>query len=128
MPGSGSSQRNLSVAPAPFIPAEGKDAIRRAKVATDAIDDADTAIGWIDDLSGVPVTLIQDQLFENILDFIYGAGGAANCALAGGQNCGGWKGPELQLPFTDTIGNLGEDPPSPQFREIIIPNVVIVPP
>jgi hypothetical protein len=128
MIGSGRSQRNLSVRPAPFIPAPGKDAIQKAKVATDAIDDGDTLIGMIDDPAGLPVTLIHDQLFENILDFIYGAGGSVNCALAGGTNCGGWKGPQLQLPFVDTIGNLMEDPPSARYRTIVIPNEVTVTP
>jgi nucleoid-associated protein YgaU len=114
--------------PAPFIPPPGKDAIQKAKVATDAIDDADTLIGVIDSPPSLPVTLIQDQLFENILDFIYGAGGAANCALAGGTSCGGWKGPQLQLPFVGTIGNLMEDPPSASYRTIIIPQEVTVAP
>lgn len=127
MAGSGRSQRNLSVMPAPFIPTWGKDAIQRAKFATDAIDDADTVVSIIKELEDLPSSLIQDQLFENILDFIYDAGGVVNCALGGGTSCGGWKGPKLQVPG-DTLGNLNEDPPSADYRSIITPIEINVAP
>jgi hypothetical protein len=112
------SQRNLNVYPGPFLNPQQKNAIRKASDATDAISDGQFALSLVKDRAGIPGGLIQSLLFSNILDFIYDGGDAANCALAGGANCGGWKGPRLQLPG-DTIGNLQNDPPSQHYRSVI---------
>ncbi|MGB4975382.1 MAG: hypothetical protein WBR35_01460 [Anaerolineae bacterium] len=124
------TSRNINVHPGPFLESGDKDALKQANNATDAIDDAEFALSSILDAAMIPVSLIQDQLFGNILDFIYDGGNAISCALQGGTNCGGWKGPRLQLPG-DSIGNLLEDPPSQNYDSFInvepIPFTPLVP-
>ena len=112
------SQRNLSVYPGPFLNSQQKNTIKKANDANDAIGDGQFGLSLAKDRISIPGGLIQDQLFGNILDFIYDAGNAISCALDGGTNCGGWKGPHLKLPG-DTIGNLQNDPPSQQYRSVI---------
>ncbi|MFN8446381.1 MAG: right-handed parallel beta-helix repeat-containing protein [Caldilineaceae bacterium] len=114
----GSSQRNLNVAPGPFLTPPQKNSIQKAKLAGDAIDDGEFLISAIEGPSGIPTTLIQDQLFGNIIDFINEAGGAIDCAMGGGESCGGWSGPHLKLPG-DTIGNLKNDPPSQDYDLLV---------
>jgi hypothetical protein len=119
--GAGRTQRNVNVYPGPFLDKKQKDAAKKAKVATDAIQDAAFVTKIMDKppFSSVPMTLIQDQFVGNILDFIYGNGSAISCALGGGAHCEGWKGPRIQLPG-GSIGNLLEDPPSQDYRSRIV--------
>ena len=115
---SSKAQLNADIEPAPFLGPEGKTAAQKANAATDAIGDAQFALGAATDLAGQTVGFIQDQLFGNILDFIYDGGNSISCAMGGGTSCGGWKGPQLQLPG-DSLGNLGEDPPSQSYKAIV---------
>ena len=111
-------RRNVSVAPGPFLKPSAKNAAQKASVATDAIGDAQWLLSAATDRASMVVGFIQDQLFGNILDFIYDGGNAINCALAGGTSCGGWRGPHLKLPG-DSLGNLRKDPPSQDYKTIV---------
>jgi hypothetical protein len=131
---SGRSSRNLNVYPGPLLPPPAKDAIAVADAATDALGDGLLVTELVHDFQegarDFVGFLIPDQLFGNIIDFIVEAGGAINCGLAGGVQCGGWKGPRLQVPIgdsVDSVGSLLEDPPSPNYRVIAAAPVLDIP-
>ena len=116
--GSSRAQRNVNVQPGQFLGPNAKNAATQAGQATNWIRDAEFARSVVRDRAGIVSGLIQDQLFGNILDFIYDGGAAIACALGGGTSCGGWKGPRLQRPG-GSLGSLGGDPPSQDYRSIV---------
>jgi hypothetical protein len=79
----GRSQRNLQVFGGSTIPKGTKNAIDKAKRANDAMGDAQYLISLKWGREGIPVALVQDQLFGNILDFIFDVGGSISSALGG---------------------------------------------
>lgn len=119
---SGYKQINLKSKAGPALGNSGKSAVTKASNATDAIGDAQWALGVMTDGAQVlPGGFIQDQLFTNILDFAYDNTAVIDCALKGGTDCGGWNGPKLQLPG-DTFGNLSNDPPRDDYRTVSPPD------
>ncbi len=121
--GSGRSQRNLSVYPGPFLGPKQKSAIDKARHANDAIGDGSFLVSLFSDIASIPGGLLQGLMVGNILDFQYEAGGGINCALAGGTNCKGWQGPRMKLPG-DSLGNLKEDPPRQDYKELAEPETL----
>jgi hypothetical protein len=125
--GAGRSQRNLNVYPGPFLGKKQKDSIDKARRANDAISDGQFLISVFKDRPSIPGGLVQGQMVGNILDFNYETGGGINCALAGGTNCKGWRGPRLKLPG-DSLGNLKDDPPRQDYTVLAEPEDLTFPP
>jgi hypothetical protein len=122
----GRQLKNFDARPGPFLDENKKDALTKAKHYSDYIDDADFIRGSLEKVDEVhrfamiPASVLQDQMVGNILDFNFEVGGSSICALQGGRNCGGWKGPRLKIPIIGSIGNLMEDPPSPQYEQLVV--------
>jgi hypothetical protein len=57
-------------------------------------------------------------MVSNILDFIFEGGGGIDCAMDGGTSCGGWNGPRMHYPG-ESMGNLGNDPPSLDYKQLV---------
>jgi hypothetical protein len=115
---SGTTQTNYDSQPAPLLRKGSKTAAQKAQKSIALMGDGNYAVMALSGgASGIPVSLIQDQGVGNILDFNFDVWGAVNCALAGGEDCGGWKGPRLQTPGGG-FGNLLKDPPSQDYQQI----------
>jgi hypothetical protein len=118
--------RNLDSMPTPFKPPEADDVINKGEKSQLSIRDGDFVRSLVTDLEGTVSGLITDQMVGNILGFINGAGGAIVCATGGGDNCGGWSGPSLQLPG-ESLGSLSEDPPRQDYKSVAVPETLNVP-
>jgi len=107
--------------------------IRRASVATTSLGDISFAAAGLDDIAAVgvpgasaPVGFLQGTMVGNILDFIFEGGGGIDCAMKGSTSCGGWQGPRMHFPG-ESMGNLGGDPPSPDYDSLVPLEILTVP-
>ncbi|MBN2006979.1 MAG: hypothetical protein JXA21_26755, partial [Anaerolineae bacterium] len=116
----GRAGRNLDGRPGSTLSDSQKQRLKNAQLASSAIDDGSTILQLLMDAKGTLMGMwgnaIPQQLFGNILSFIYEGGGAVNCAMAGGENCGGWSGPSLQTPAPfGTLGNMMDSSPRQDY-------------
>lgn len=116
-PKTGKKQKNFGAKPGPLVRKKPKDLAGKAQKAIDMMGDAQWTLSALKDRANIPGGFIQDQMVGNILDFNFDVWGAASCALQGGENCGGWKGPRLKLPGGG-YGSIGKDPPSQNYMQI----------
>jgi hypothetical protein len=68
--------------------------------------------------------LIPNQIFDNILNFINGAGGGIICGTGGGDTCNGYNGPKLDFPWSSY---LSADPPRQDFMVLAVPETFTYP-
>ena len=120
----GSTQSNTGGAPGPMLRDFDEDLIRHASRTTTSLGDITFAAAGLDDIASVgvpgasaPVNFLQGLMLGNLLDFIFETSGGINCSLGGGASCGGWQGPRLHVPG-ESMGNLVNDPPSPDYKEL----------
>lgn len=118
--------RNLDSAPSSMKPPEADDIITRGNTASNAFGDGNFVLSLLTDRASMVSGFLGDQMVGNILGFINGAGGAIVCATGGGDNCGGWAGPSLQLPG-GSLGSLSDDPPRQDYKIVAVPETLNVP-
>lgn len=123
----GRGQQNLQVYGGGMATNSTKGAIKKGNVAATALDDANFAVGAISGPSGILMNLVTGQMTGNLLDFIFETGGGIDCALQGGGRCDGWQGPRMKLPG-GSLGNIGQDPPSQDYRSVLTVEPIAVPP
>ncbi len=116
----GRAGKNMDVQPGSTLPPKQKDLIEKGQLASSAIDDGTTLLQLLMDLKGTLMGMwgnaIPQQIFGNILSFNFESYGAAGCALAGGESCGGWSGPKLQAPAPfGTLGNMMDSAPRQDY-------------
>ncbi len=119
---SGRAQKNLDAAPPTTLPPDQEDGINFAKLASALINDGTFLLSLVQDAAGGVAGffggLIPGEMFGNITGFIYEAGGAVNCAMAGGEDCGGWSGPSLSPPSPfETLGSLSNPSPRSDYNQ-----------
>ncbi len=114
---SGKGQTNDTIKPAPMKGKKTRNLAQRAQRSVDLMGDGQLALNLLTSPETIPGGFVQDQMVGNILDFNFDVWGAVSCALAGGEDCGGWNGPRLKLPGGG-FGSLGKDPPSQDYRSI----------
>jgi hypothetical protein len=117
---------NLDSAPGTLKPPEVGDIINKSENAQNWIGDSSFILTTLTDFASHVTGFIQNQLVGNILGFINQAGGVVSCAMRGGDNCGGWSGPSLQLPG-GSLGSLNDDPPRQDYKVVAVPETLNLP-
>lgn len=113
----GKTGRNDNTKPAPMKRQKTRNLVQKAQRSIDMIGDGQLALNLLTSPQAIPGGFIQDQMVGNMLGFDFDVAGGINCAMTGGENCGGWNGPRLILPGGG-FGSLFQDPPSQDYRSI----------
>jgi hypothetical protein len=112
-------QFNVTAQGGGFMPPRSKGSLEQAQQYAAIGDDMAFGLATYESVFSIPGGLLQGQLFGNIIGFIFGNGGAISCGMMGGTSCQAWQGPSMSLPGGG-VGSLFSDPPSQQYRELIV--------
>ena len=122
----GSSQENTDPYPGSNLSPDAKNALNEGTYWQSFVSDMTELVDAISDLGSLVGNFIMDQMVDNLLGFINGAGSGIVCGTGGGTECAGYDGPELQLPG-GSVGTVREEPPRQDYTIVAVPETYTYP-